>query len=210
MENIVTISEINNINSELYCVTALCNKNILLDPYLADMLSPSSSLRRKIITRVRKYDFDVFLEDYGCNLQRPYVWETVQQTEFLISLIKEKPIESFIVINKSLDLDDKNTVVEVIDGKQRLLTIKKFLDGEIGIHLPDRVLYYKDFDKNAKNLFHFKSEQAHRDCLLRRSSDENLWRRQDQTLQLLQLRWHSADSRAQESSERASRIRSEI
>ena len=153
MENIVTVNDINNLNSELYGVTALCNKGILLDPYLAYMLSPSSSPRKKIITRVRKYDFDVFLEDYGCNLQRPYVWETVQQTEFLISLLQEKPIERVIVINKALDLDDKNTVVEVIDGKQRLLTIKKFLDGEIGIHLPDRVLYYKDFDKDAKNFF---------------------------------------------------------
>lgn len=153
MENIVTVNDINNLNSELYGVTAMCNKNIILDPYLAYMLSPSSSLRRRIITRVRKYDFDIFLEDYGCNLQRPYVWETVQQTEFLISLLQEKPIESVIVINKMLDFDDKNTVIEVIDGKQRLLTIKKFLDGEIGIHLPDRVLYYKDFDKDAKNFF---------------------------------------------------------
>ncbi len=153
MENIVTVNDINSLNSELYGVTAMCNKNIVLDPYLAHMLSPKSSLRKRIITRVRKYDFDIFLEDYGCNLQRPYVWETVQQTEFLISLLQEKPIESVIVINKSLDLEDKNTVVEVIDGKQRLLTIKKFLDGEIGIHLPDRVLYYKDFDKDAKIFF---------------------------------------------------------
>lgn len=147
----VTIDDIKNLNSELYGIKVMHNKGILLDPFLCDILSPETAEKERKTHRY--YDFDVFLPEYGVNLQRPYVWTSIQQTEFLISMLQEKPLESVVVIQRDLDSRGDNVVMEVIDGKQRLLTIKKFLDGEIGMKMNGSVVYYKDFDKNARIYF---------------------------------------------------------
>ena len=104
----------------------IVNKNIILDSKLASALEePENNI-------YWNYDFDVYLQKYNMNLQRPYVWEHYQQQEFILSLLLEKPIESVIIIEHEFArskeiLDKHNSVRYVVDGKQRLMTIQKFL-----------------------------------------------------------------------------------
>jgi uncharacterized protein with ParB-like and HNH nuclease domain len=99
------------------------------------------------------YDFDVYLEKYGINLQRPYVWEHHQQNEFILSILLEKPLEQVIIVQHNSDKSRSNTINYVIDGKQRLLTIKKFVNNEFPIYIKGEEVYWKDFDKEAKMFF---------------------------------------------------------
>jgi hypothetical protein len=98
------------------------------------------------------YDFDCYLEDYGCNLQRDYVWEITQQREFIMSLLLDKPIESVVVVmcEGEIRTSPKDSKMLVIDGKQRLMTIQKFVNGEFSIVISGNEVYYSDFDDELK------------------------------------------------------------
>lgn len=127
------------------------NKNIVLDYKLAEALETSDKM-------YWNYDFDVYLKKYEMNLQRPYVWEHFQQNEFILSLLLEKPIESVIIVEHEFGpnkkpLDKSNSVRYVIDGKQRLMTIQKFLHNEFSVNINGQDAFYKDFDKELQRLF---------------------------------------------------------
>jgi len=123
------------------------NKGVMFDYRLFDALNEPTE-------RDLKYDFDVFLPKYGINLQRPYVWEYYQQNEFILSILLEKPIESFIAIHHFKDsLNREDCTVFVIDGKQRLLTIQKFIHNEFPIVVSGKNVYFKDFDDELKRFF---------------------------------------------------------
>ena len=47
----------------------------------------------------------------------------------------------------------ENTVIYVIDGKQRLTTIQKFLRNEFPVIINNREYYYNDFDKELQHFF---------------------------------------------------------
>lgn len=101
------------------------------------------------------FDFDIFLPKYGVNLQRPYVWENYQAGEFLISILLEKPISDFVLIKHVDDRKrlEQTTKYLVIDGKQRLLTIKKFLLGEIQLEIGNEKYSFNDLDSDLKTFF---------------------------------------------------------
>lgn len=92
----------------------------------------------------RTYDFDVYLPTYGVNLQRPYVWTPEQQEELIMSKLLEKTIPPVVIISHEYKL------YQVIDGKQRLLTFKKFFMNEFPIHINGEEVYWKDFDGDMK------------------------------------------------------------
>lgn len=90
------------------------------------------------------FDFNVHLEKYGVDLQRPYVWEHYQANDFLISILLEKPLSDIVIIKHIDDRKDYKCKILVIDGKQRLLTIKKFLLGEISLKVGN--CFYNIYD----------------------------------------------------------------
>ena len=100
-----------------------------------------------------RYDFDVYLPTYGVNLQRPYVWELCQQREFILSILQEKPIDEMVIISHNADSKRRETTHYVIDGKQRLLTVKKFANNEFSIIVGEKEYYFKDFDDDLKLYF---------------------------------------------------------
>ena len=100
-----------------------------------------------------RYDFDVYLPTYGINLQRPYVWELCQQREFILSILQEKPIDEMVIISHNSDAKRRETTNYVIDGKQRLLTVKKFANNEFSIIVGGKEYYFKDFDDELKLYF---------------------------------------------------------
>lgn len=125
------------------------NKDILFDYRLFDALQSTEKNERNFV-----YDFDVYLPTYGINLQRDYVWEHYQQNEFIFSILFEKPLEPIIIIQHIFDYKNRaNCINYVIDGKQRLLTIQKFLRNEFPIILDGKEVYYADFDYNLKLFF---------------------------------------------------------
>lgn len=102
-----------------------------------------------------KYDFDVFLPKYGINLQRPYVWEHYQQNEFILSILLEKPIDPFIIVQEydGYNYHERRGTNRIIDGKQRLMTIQKFVHNEFPIIVNGQAAYWSDFDDKLKLFF---------------------------------------------------------
>lgn len=143
LNNIQGLSNIHNIPKQI-----LINKDIRLDPYLAQNLTDTP--------KTTIYDFDIFLKDYGVNLQRPYVWNLIQQQEFILSILLEKPIPPVVAVeigNNDFALGNGLRTMLVIDGKQRLMTIKRFLNNEFAVIIDGYPVYLKDFDYDAHIFF---------------------------------------------------------
>ena len=143
LNNIKGLSNIHNIPKQI-----LINKDIRLDPYLAQNLmdTPKTTI----------YDFDIFLKDYGVNLQRPYVWNLIQQQEFILSILLEKPIPPVVAVeigNNDFALGKGLRTMLVIDGKQRLMTIKRFLNNEFAVIIDGHPAYLNDFDRDTHLFF---------------------------------------------------------
>lgn len=143
LNNIKGLSNIHNIPKQI-----LINKDIRLDPYLAQNLmdTPKTTI----------YDFDIFLKDYGVNLQRSYVWNLIQQQEFILSILLEKPIPPVVAVeigDNDFALGNGLRTMLVIDGKQRLMTIKRFLNNEFAVIIDGHPAYLNDFDYDAHLFF---------------------------------------------------------
>lgn len=95
-------------------------------------------------------DFEVYLPTKGIGLQRPYVWTTQQQEEFIWSIIYERSIPPVVFINHETSERKRSTnkqILYVIDGKQRLMTLKRFMMNEFPIHFNGKEVYWKDMDE---------------------------------------------------------------
>lgn len=143
----ITINDINKINS-IYDIpkSIHVNKDVLLDHRLFNALVKPESEKDYI------YDFDVYLPSYDINLQREYVWEHCQQNEFILSILLDKPIEHVVVVQNDIyERSERGTyVIQVIDGKQRLITIQKFGRNEFPVNIGGNEVYFKDFDEELK------------------------------------------------------------
>ena len=139
-------------SSELYTLRKEIGRHtqpVMLDYRIGDAL-----INDDLSHRGRKYDLDVYLETYKMNLQRPYVWTYPQQNAFIQSVLYDKVVSPFVVVMQSLTdsgLGDK--IIQVIDGKQRLTTVHKFMNNEFPVEIGDGKYYYKDFDKELKTYF---------------------------------------------------------
>ena len=144
----VTYNEIKKCtNMHLIPKSIHMNKGVMFDYRLFDALDNPTE-------KDLKYDFDIFLSKYGINLQRPYVWEYYQQNEYILSILLEKPMDRFIgILNYKDSLERERGTMEIIDGKQRLLTIQKFIHNEFPIIVNNQNVYFKDFDAELKRFF---------------------------------------------------------
>ena len=144
----LTIKDIKDANS-IYKIPKdiHLNRNIVLDYRLLNALENPDPLHDL------KYDFDVFLPRYGINLQRPYVWEHTQQNEFILSILMERPIDSFIAVEIVNWLESDKPVIQIIDGKQRLITIQRFVHNEFPITINGKEYFWNDFEEELKQRF---------------------------------------------------------
>lgn len=96
------------------------------------------------------YDFDVLLSN-GKPLQRGLVWSEQQKSQYILSLLKELH-QSPITIISVCSIDDRfnRYVTKVIDGKQRLNTIKEFCDNKFCITVDSDLYYFSDLTFNCK------------------------------------------------------------
>ena len=100
------------------------------------------------------FDTDVYLEKYKMNLQRPYVWTYPQQNAFIQSVLYNKIITPVVVIAHSVTNESfGKQIYYIIDGKQRLTTIHKFMNNEFQVEIGSEKYFYKDFDDELKTYF---------------------------------------------------------
>lgn len=73
--------------------------------------------------------------------QRDYVWGEKEQQDFLFSLFNNLPLGIICLVT---DLDKDAGCYEVVDGKQRITTLIKFLNNEIPYKYKGVDHYHKD------------------------------------------------------------------
>lgn len=105
-----------------------------------------SLLNDALLNIKEKYSiiYDIYLPKYHINLQRPYIWNQIQQEELIFSLLNEREIPPIVAICHEWKR------YEIIDGKQRLLTLKKYFNNEFPIHFKNNKYYFKDLDKDLQ------------------------------------------------------------
>ncbi len=75
------------------------------------------------------------------DFQRDFIWSPTQQSKLIESVLMRIPLPVFYLAE-----DDQGRAV-MVDGLQRLITFKRFLDGDLRLILPDRnELNHKRFD----------------------------------------------------------------
>ncbi len=102
------------------------------------------------------FDFDVYLPSKGINLQRDFVWTDLQKEELILSILKGIKLPPVTLIQFK-SKTSKITVLEVIDGKQRLSTIKDFISNKFPIIFNGWKYFYDDLN--------FKCHDAIRNCI---------------------------------------------
>jgi len=103
------------------------------------------------------FDFDVYLESKGKNLQRDLCWTQLQKEALIISLLRDQKINPIVVIqvDDSKKNRDSNYSFKVIDGKQRLTTIFSYLNNEFPIHVEGESYFYKALPKDCQKQIDF-------------------------------------------------------
>ncbi len=109
-------------------------------------------------------DFDIYLKKYDCNLQRDYCWNSLQQQELINSILLCRHIPPITVVEYLANYLQENKrnhklteeeffkpKYQIIDGKQRLLTHKKFVDNEFFIEINGGKYLFKDLPNDYQN-----------------------------------------------------------
>jgi hypothetical protein len=120
-------------------------------------------------------DFDMYLESYGVNLQRPLCWTELQKQELILSILKENPIPPVALVQN--DVNEKKSVFKVIDGKQRFSSIIEFITNKFPIPCNNELFYFDELPKEIKfdiGDFHFIANIAYDDDGDAKISDDTL------------------------------------
>ena len=85
------------------------------------------------------------------DFQRKFVWTNEHQEAFLETIMRGLPFPEIYVCEGSVDVANLLTTKHVIDGQQRLTTIRRYIDGE-----HDKLSYikpYADLEREQKEQF---------------------------------------------------------
>ncbi|HID2649093.1 TPA: DUF262 domain-containing protein [Klebsiella pneumoniae] len=110
--------------------------------------------------RTGEYPIDMYIQwiksgalNFGAEYQRDYVWGHREQQTFLLVLISGFPIGS-VALAKAPDWDIcDGPYIEVVDGKQRLTTLKLFINNEIPIVIGGEEIYWSEFSRSEQLAF---------------------------------------------------------
>lgn len=86
--------------------------------------------RRTAMDVVRRIGLGRFVMDP--DFQRDFVWDPIKQSRLIESILLRIPLPTFYVA------EDPDGRLIVVDGRQRLTTLERFLGGQLRLKLPDR------------------------------------------------------------------------
>lgn len=89
---------------------------------------------------------------FNNNYQRNYVWSEKEQQFFLRYIFSGYPLNNISLME--INYFNENFFYEVIDGKQRLITLKLFFENKIPLINKDKKIYFNDLSKHEQ--FKFK------------------------------------------------------
>lgn len=82
--------------------------------------------------------------------QRRLVWTTGDKEKFIDTILKGLPFPEVYLCQGELDTENLKTVYYVVDGQQRLTTIKNYIEGNLTIK---EIPAYKDLNKDQQTEF---------------------------------------------------------
>lgn len=102
----------------------------------------------------KKIDMKVYLPSINMYLQRDNAWSLIQKRNLIMSIFINRYIPPIHLIN----ISHKNNLPEkykyqIIDGKQRLISILEFLDNKFQISIDDELYYLKELPKEFQDHF---------------------------------------------------------
>jgi Uncharacterized conserved protein len=122
----------------------------------------SNRIREAEVFRARtgEYPIEMYIDwirrgalNFGAEYQREYVWGHDEQQTFLRVLISGFPIGS-VALAKAPDWGDcDGPYIEVVDGKQRLTTLKMFINNEIPIVIDGLEIYWFELSRAEQLCF---------------------------------------------------------
>lgn len=107
----------------------------------------------KWIRDVADFDFDVYLESKGKNLQRDLCWNQQQKESLIFTILRDQKINPIVVVQvkgTSSKFDEKYLFL-VIDGKQRLNTVFDFIDGKFSVNIEGKDYLFKDLPEDCQS-----------------------------------------------------------
>lgn len=100
--------------------------------------------------KVKNMDFVVYLPSKKMNLQREFVWTDFQCVELIYSILLDRyipPIRFISLISDNRGPDK----LELIDGKQRITSLLRFLDDKFSISIDNKFYCYSHLPSDFKN-----------------------------------------------------------
>lgn len=85
------------------------------------------------------------------DFQRRFVWTTEHQEQFIDTILKGLPFPEIYVSTGEVDIEKMRTQRNVIDGQQRLTTIRNYIQGTAKDFF--KIPLYKDLSHDAKSAF---------------------------------------------------------
>ena len=86
---------------------------------------------------------------YAPYYQRNFVWDMKDQIEFIETILLGYPCPEIFIAEGKRDLEKNIKYIHVIDGQQRLTTIKRFINNEFSV----KENFYKELSDEEKTKF---------------------------------------------------------
>lgn len=103
------------------------------------------------------FDFDVYLPSIKENLQRPQCWNVEMKKRFIFSVLLGKYVPPISLVYIETDEHEK---VEVIDGKNRILSLLEFRNNDFPIEINGQAVWFMDYETTfTRRLKHLTSNR---------------------------------------------------
>jgi hypothetical protein len=99
--------------------------------------------------KMGRMDLDVYLPTKGRNLQRAFVWTELQCQELIMSILVGRAIPPIRYV--SLIVCGEEDRYEIIDGKQRISALWKFVHDEFPIEIGGALFVYSNLPTDFKS-----------------------------------------------------------
>jgi len=87
------------------------------------------------------------------DFQRRLVWNNKHKLELIDTVLKGYPFPEVYIADRGIDIENITSEKVIVDGQQRMDTIRSYIDGDLEISAKDDILPYSSLDEDAKRRF---------------------------------------------------------